>query len=230
LPPLPLAFIRREGGRSGNAMKTRVLKTDPQAVPAEAIREIARVLTDEKVIVYPTETFYGLGANCFLERALRKIFKIKRRPAAKGLPVLVSDLEMAKRLAAELPPSFEALTSRFWPGPLTVILKAAPFLPSALVGPARTIAVRLPAVPWLRALVRITGVPLVTTSANISGHGEIASAEEVKRLFVGKVDLIVDGGQTPGCKPSTVIDLTGKKPVLVREGALARKELGDISV
>lgn len=211
-------------------MKTRVLRIEPGAVPAEAIWEIARVLAEERVIVYPTETFYGLGANCLSQLALRSIFEIKKRPAAKGLPVLVSDLEMARGLAAELLPAFEVLASRFWPGPLTVILKAALFLPSALVGPARTIGVRLPAVPWLRALIRTTGVPLVTTSANISGQGEIASAEEVKRLFAGKVELIVDGGPTRGGNPSTVVDLTGEKPVLVREGVLGRATLGDLSV
>ena len=211
-------------------MKTRVLKIDPQSVPAEAIREMARVLADEKVIVYPTETFYGLGANCLSQPALRSIFEIKKRPAAKGLPVLVSDLEMAKALAAELPPAFKALASRFWPGPLTLILKAASVLPAELVGHGRTIGVRLPAVPWLRALIQTTGVPLVTTSANISGHGEIASAEKVVRLFTGKVDLIVDGGPTRGGNPSTVVDLTGEKPVLVREGVLGRAALGDLSV
>lgn len=205
--------------------KTRVLKINPDAVAPAVIRKIARVLAEEGVIVYPTETFYGLGANCLSERALRRVFEIKMRPAAKGLPVLVSDLTMAEGLATELPAAFQALASRFWPGPLTVILKAAPFLPAVLVGRERTIGVRLPAVPWIRSLVRETTVPLVTTSANISGQGEIASPEDVGRVFAGKVDLIVDGGRTPGSGPSTVVDLTGNEPVLVREGIIGRKEL-----
>jgi L-threonylcarbamoyladenylate synthase len=187
-------------------------------------------LAEEGVIVYPTETFYGLGANCLSRRALRRIFEIKKRPAEKGLPVLVPDLAMAKRLTAETPPAFEALTVRFWPGPLTVILKAAPALPAELVGPGRTIGVRLPAVGWLQELIRETGAPLVTTSANISGQGEIESPEQVRRVFEGKVDLILDGGRTPGAKPSTVIDLTGEKPVLVREGVVGKKELEEFLV
>ena len=189
------------------------------------IRDIARVLAGNGVIVYPTDTFYGLGAKCFSQKALHRIFEIKKRPGFKGLPVLVSDLEMAKGMTAGLPPVFYALASRFWPGPLTIVLKAASHLPAELVGPGRTIGIRLPAVPWLQALIRETGVALVTTSANISGEGEIDSAQEVIRVFKGKVDLIVDGGQTPGGKPSTVIDLTGEKPILIREGVLGKKAL-----
>ena len=207
-------------------MKTRVLKINPDAVGPGAIRKVTRVLAGNGVIVYPTDTFYGLGADCFSQPALRRIFEIKKRPGSKGLPVLVSDLEMAKGLAAELGPDFQSLASRFWPGPLTIVLKAAPHLPPELVGAGRTIGIRFPAVAWLQDLIRESAVPLVTTSANISGQGEIESAEEVKRVFKGNVDLIVDGGNTHGGKPSTVIDLTGDKPVLVREGAIAKKELG----
>jgi L-threonylcarbamoyladenylate synthase len=118
------------------------------------------------------------------------------------------------------------LASRFWPGPLTVVLKAASHLPPELAGPGRTIGIRLPAVIWLQKLIRVIGLPLVTTSANISGQGEIESAEEVKSVFTGKVDLIVDGGKAPGGQPSTVVDLTGEKPVLIRGGVIARNALG----
>jgi len=207
-------------------MKTRVLKIDPSSVTSEAILKIARVLASNSVIVYPTDTFYGLGANSSSRQALRRIFEIKKRPSSKGLPVLISDLEMAGGLAAELPPAFHTLASRFWPGPLTLVLKAASRLLPELVGPGRTIGVRLPAIPWLQALIRETGVPLVTTSANISGQREIDSAEEVLRVFRGEVGLIVDGGRTPGGKPSTVVDLTGEKPVLIRRGVFGKKDLG----
>jgi L-threonylcarbamoyladenylate synthase len=132
---------------------------------------------------------------------------------------------MAKEMAAEIPPVFFTLTARFWPGPLTLVLKAASHLPRELIGTKKMIGIRLPDVPWLQALIRETGTPLITTSANISGEGEIASPEEVILLFQEKVDLIVDGGPTPGGEPSTVVDLTGEKPVLVREGRIDNKEL-----
>lgn len=206
-------------------MNTRIIKIELQSVRRKILHGIVRVLQEDGVIVYPTDTFYGIGGNCYSKEALRKIFKLKKRPSSRGLPVLVSGLEMAKGMAAEIPPVFFALAARFWPGPLTLVLKAAPHLPRELIGPKKMIGIRLPDVPWLQALIRETGVPLIATSANISGEGEIASPEEVSHLFQEKVDLIVDGGQTPGGKPSTVIDLTGEKPVLVREGRIDNKEL-----
>jgi len=198
----------------------KILKIIPDNVRPMEIRAIADVLSGNGVIVYPTETFYGLGADCLSRKALRRIFEIKHRPSSKGLPVLVSDLGMAERLAARLPPVFYTLASRFWPGPLTLVVKAASHLSPELVGPGLAVGIRLPAVVWLQALIRETGFALVTTSANISGKREIASAEEVKRVFARKIDLIVDGGRTPGNKPSTVVDLTGEKPVLVRAGLI----------
>jgi len=206
-------------------MNARVIKVDMKSTNPGILREVVRVLRGDGVIVYPTDTFYGLGGNCLSKEALRKIFEIKRRPGSKGLPVLVSDIEMAKGMTAELPPAFFALAARFWPGPLTFVLSAAPRLPVELVGPKRTIGIRFPDVPWLQALIRGLGVPLITTSANISGEGEIASPEEVIRHFQEKVDLVVDGGPTLGRLPSTVVDLTGEEPVLVREGVIGKKEL-----
>jgi L-threonylcarbamoyladenylate synthase len=206
-------------------MKTRIIRAETQSVAPEVLHDIVRVLRRDGVIVYPTETFYGLGANCFSKEALRRIFILKQRPSSKGLPVLVSGLEMAEGMAAEIPPVFFALAARFWPGPLTLVLKAAPHLPRDLIGAKKMIGIRLPNVPWLQALIRETGVPLITTSANMSGEGEIAAPEAVIRLFQQKVDLIVDGGPTPGGKPSTVIDLTEGKPALVREGRIDNKEL-----
>ena len=206
-------------------MKTRVIKIDSESVDDRTCCDIVRVLRDDGVIVYPTDTFYGLGGNCFSQKALQRIFKIKRRSGLKGLPVLVSDKKMAIALISEHPPVFDALSARFWPGPLTFILKAAPHLPGRLVGPARTIGIRFPAVAWLQALIREAGFPIIATSANISGRSETASPGEAARRFHEKVDLIVDGGPTPGGLPSTVVDLTGEKPVLIREGVISRNDL-----
>lgn len=206
-------------------MKARIIKIDPASVDAETIREIARVLKRDGVIVYPTDTFYGLGGNGLSHKALQRIFEIKRRPGLKALPVLVSDKETADSLISEPPPIFDVLAARFWPGPLTMVLKAASHLPQELVGPGGTIGIRWPAVAWLQALTREAGFPLITTSANLSGQGELASPEDALRLFRERVDLVIDGGPTPGGKPSTVIDLTGERPILVREGVIGRTEL-----
>lgn len=177
------------------------------------------------MIVYPTETFYGIGADGFSEEAVARVFRIKKRPSGRALPVIVADMEMAKSIVRSIPPLFEELTSLFWPGPLTLILKAASHLPERLLGPGRTIGLRLPALSWLRSLVRQVGSPVIATSANISGGRETSSPEKVIPLFRGHVDLIVDGGKTPGRLPSTVVDLSSGKARLVREGALPSRRL-----
>jgi len=206
-------------------LKTRIIIVDPMKVEAPKIRIIVGILSREGVIAYPTDTYYGLGANCYLDRAVKRIYELKKRQSSKPLPVLVADIGMARRIASELPPSFDSLASEFWPGPLTVVLKAAAFLPDRLVGTQRSIGVRLPAVPWIRELIGQADFPLVATSANISGQGEIASAEKVIEVFNHRVDLIVNGGETPGRLPSTVVDLTSGKVILIREGAIPKSSL-----
>lgn len=189
------------------------------------IRPVIDVLRRGGIIAYPTDTFYGLGCDAFSGEAVRKIAAIKEREVGKPMPCLISDIDMAERLTAELTPLFRPLTARFWPGPLTVVLKAAAGFPTELVGQKRTIGLRLPDVPWLREFIRRAGFPLVATSANISGAREIDSAEDVIRQFDTCVDVIIDGGRTPGGRPSTVIDLTAAKPVILREGAVPAGKL-----
>lgn len=206
-------------------METRILKLNPAEIDPEKIRIIAGTISRDGVIVYPTDTFYGLGAGCFSGKAVRRIFRLKKRPFAKALPVLISDPAMARGIAASIPAVFDELTACFWPGPLTLVLHAARHLPGELVGPGRTIGVRMPAVAWLRELVSEMGVPITATSANISGEGEIASSERVIQVFRNRVELIVDGGEAPAGRLSTVVDLTLDKPRLVREGALPEEKL-----
>jgi L-threonylcarbamoyladenylate synthase len=208
--------------KSGLAL---VIKISSEKIQEEEIRLISNILRQGAVIAYPTDTFYGLGANVFSRQALERIHRIKKRQASKPMPVLVSDLEMAKSLIAEIPSLFGPSTEKFWPGPLTLVIKAAAGLPAELVGAKRTIGIRLPNVTWLRDLIHRAGFPIVATSANISGAGEIDSAEEVIRQFKEKVDLIADAGRTPGGRPSTVLDLTGKRPVILREGAIPKAEI-----
>jgi L-threonylcarbamoyladenylate synthase len=202
-------------------MKTQIIKIDPVIAELEKVEKIVSVLRHGGLIIYPTETFYGLGADIFLLEAIQKVYRLKRRDLSKPLPVVISDLEMLQDVAMELPPVYRPLISAFWPGPLTIILKASSRVPEALLGPSGSIGIRLTGYKWLRALVRKASFPLTATSANISGEMEIADSKEAIRMFEGKVDLIVDGGRTEGFLPSTVLDLTGKKPRLIREGAIS---------
>jgi L-threonylcarbamoyladenylate synthase len=127
---------------------------------------------------------------------------------------------MVREISASLPPSFRPLAEEFWPGPLTLVLPAAAGLPEFLLGPGRTIAVRIPPLSWLRALVKEIGQPLTATSANLSGEKELADPAEVIALFRDKVEIVVDGGPSPGGVPSTIVDLTSPEPRILRIGTI----------
>jgi L-threonylcarbamoyladenylate synthase len=201
-------------------MKTRVIKVSPDIIAIDKIKEIVGVLREDGVIVYPTETFYGLGANGFSATAIKKVYRLKQRAPLKPHSVVISDLSMLRQIISGDPLSFQKLISEFWPGPLTIILKASSAVPNELLGQKGTIGVRLTAHPWVRTLVRQARFPITATSANISGETPISDPEKVRESFEGAVDLIVDGGETRGLLPSTVVDLSGEEPRLVREGAI----------
>jgi len=189
-------------------IETKIVHVNLKRIEERKIESIIDVLKKGGIIAFPTDTFYGLGANCYLKEAVLKIYGLKKREWSKPLAVVVSDREMAENLAAEIPPLFRQLASKFWPGPLT------------LLSAEGTVGIRVPAFLWLQELIKEAGFPLTATSANISGKAEILDPEKVTKVFKGKVDMIVDGGPTPGGKPSTVVDLSSGKPKIIREGAL----------
>ncbi len=207
------------------AIQTQIIKIDLGQLERDKIGRIAEILRKGKIIAYPTETFYGLGANCYREEAIQRIYRLKKRDYAKPLSIVISDRSMMEELAIDVPPVFRALAREFWPGPLTVILKASSQLPRQLLSSEGSVGVRMPALSWLRALIEMAGFPITATSANLTGQKEISEPDEVIKTFGGKVDLIADGGKTPGILPSTVIDLTSEKPQIVREGAVPVSKL-----
>ena len=206
-------------------MDTKVIKIESQKYSRKNLSTIVSVLKKEGLIVYPTETFYGLGANCFSPEAVKKIFVLKRRNRIKPLPVVISDLSMLNSVVEEIPSAAEPFIRFYWPGPLTIVFPANPLLPEELLGATKSIGVRLPAHEGLRDLVNFAGFPITATSANISGEDELSDSIEVFETFTGKVDCIVDGGKTKGGLPSTVIDLTPPIPQILREGAIPVTEL-----
>ena len=148
---------------------------------------IVRVLRKGGVIAYPTDTFYGLGVNCFSQKAVQRIYRLKKRQSSKPLSVLVSDRDMVRSLAKEIPSLFWELTEQFWPGPLTGVLKASSSLPREMLGPGDSVGIRLPGVSWLQDLIAETDFPITATSANISGEKEIEDPLRVWDVFSGKV-------------------------------------------
>jgi L-threonylcarbamoyladenylate synthase len=202
------------------AVDTKVLEIDPHRVEADKIKKIAGVLQGGGIMAFPTDTVYGLGANCFAKSAIQRIFRLKGRKSSKPLSVLISDKSMIMSLADEIPSLFWVLTEKFWPGPLTLVLKASSELPKEMVGPGESVGIRLPDILWLQRLIDNVAFPITATSANISGEDEIDDPHRIKDIFCGKIDLIVDGGKTGGILPSTVVDLSSPKPKILREGAV----------
>ncbi|MFW6123795.1 MAG: L-threonylcarbamoyladenylate synthase [Acidobacteriota bacterium] len=206
-------------------MKTQIIKVEVNCIENRAIEFISRVLQKDGLIVYPTETFYGLGANCYSEKAVARIYRLKHRDRQKPLSVIVSGMKMVKEITLKRPDVFDSLSKQFWPGPLTLVLKASEKFPEHITGPSRTIGIRWPEPEWLNVLVKEAGFPITATSANLSGKKEISTPEEAVEVFKGKVELIVDGGKTQGKLPSTVLSLVSGKPKILREGAFHSQTL-----
>jgi L-threonylcarbamoyladenylate synthase len=191
-----------------------------------SLREAALVVQRDGVIAFPTETFYGLGANPFAERAVRRVIALKGRPETAG-PILVlirsrADLDT---LVAEITPTAERLMEACWPGPLTLVFRASAAVPASLTAGTGTIGLRLSAHPDVRRLLEALGGPLTGTSANRSGHPPATTADEVQRALGDGVDLILDGGATSGGLPSTVLDTTVMPPRILREGRIQKASL-----
>ncbi len=184
---------------------------------------IQRIIRGSGVIAMPTESSYALGANPLDPKAVERIVAIKGRPAGKPILVVIPDRDQLATLVAEMTPSAKALTERFWPGPLTVILPAASRVPEALTAGTGTVGVRLTADRVLARLLQAVG-PLTGTSANRSGAPPARSAEEVQTTFGSDVDLIVDGGSLRGGQPSTVVDAVGPVRV-IRDGPISRTQI-----
>ncbi len=201
-------------------MATEVVRVDPVAPDERLLDEAARVLGRGGLVAFPTETFYGLGAAALDRRAVRRVFEVKGRPASMPLLVLVDSEAMVGRVAPEIPARARELITRHWPGALTLVFRAAAGLPAELTAGTGTIGVRLPAHATARALVRALGAPVTAPSANPTGAEPPTTAGAVLAHFGDALDLVLDGGPTPGGAPSTVVDVTVDPPRVIRQGAV----------
>jgi len=206
-------------------MKTRIMTLHRGGLEKAHLDEAVEILAAGGVAAYPTETFYGLGGSAESAAAVENIFRLKGRDRSQALPLIASDVEMVGTWVRRPGPKFEILVRTFWPGPLTLVLKASKAVPEHIRGPGGSVALRVPPLEWLRRLIRRLGVPLIATSANPSGHGGFSDPDSVRAHFGGRIDLIIDGGETEGRRPSTILDLTGKNPAILREGAVSREDL-----
>jgi L-threonylcarbamoyladenylate synthase len=170
-------------------------------------------------LAIPTDTLYGLAGNPFLPGVAERIFRIKRRPENQPLLLLIDSMDRLEGLVDGPPRAFRGIAAAFWPGPLTIILRANAAVPDAVTAGTGTVAVRWPAAALPRALIRAAGSPLTATSANVSGRRADVGLRRLSARLGGAVDGIVDGGRAPRTRPSTIIDLT-KDYRMVREGAV----------
>ena len=177
------------------------------------------------LVAFPTDTVYGLGASANVPQAVERVYMVKKRPPNMALPLLLADISQISEVAEPVPPIVWLLADKFLPGALTIVLPKSKSVPDIITAGGMTVAIRVPAHPVPVALARGSGAPIVGTSANLSGKPSALTADEVKSQFGDEVDLVIDGGRCPGGKASTVVDVTGETPTILREGAVSEEEL-----
>ncbi len=200
-------------------MKTEVMS----AADPVALDQAQQVLREGGLVAFPTDTVYGLGADVLNSAAVARLYEVKGRSGEKAIPVLAASEGDLVNVAQPLPAIAAQLAERFWPGPLTLVVKRMPDLPAEL-SPYETVAVRVPDHDLALALLRAAG-PLAVTSANRSDGPSSLSAEEVLATLGGRFELLLDGGSTPGGTPSTVVDCTQTDPRILREGPISAESI-----
>jgi L-threonylcarbamoyladenylate synthase len=210
------------------AMQTEVLRVDPVRPEEAALRRAADVLRGGGLVAFPTETVYGLGANALDAAAVARIFAAKGRPPNNPLIVHVADAEAARPLAAAWTDIAARLAERFWPGPLTLVVPRSEVVPDVVTAGGPTVALRVPAHGVAHALLQAANLPIAAPSANLSSNLSPTRAEHVLRDLDGRIDLVLDGGPTPGGLESTVLDVTALPPRLLRPGLVLPAELAEV--
>ncbi len=185
----------------------------------------AQTILDGGVIVYPTETIYGLGANALEPKIVERVYTIKERKKSNPILVLIPERGSLDELVTGIPEVAEKLMDKFWPGPLTIVFKASPVVSPILTAGSGKIGIRLSSDKFCRELLGICRIPITSTSANLSGEPNPDSIEIISRQLLDSVDLVVDAGRLTSQIPSTVVDVTKGKVELLREGAIAFTEI-----
>ena len=201
-----------------------LLPVDPRRPDWGKVRRIASSIRRGAVVALPTDTVYGLAANPHDDKAVRRLFRLKKRPETKPILLLIDGWRRLAPLVSTFPPRFQEIASRFWPGPLTVILPASKSVPELITAGTGNVAVRCPGSPLIRMLSRSLRSPLTGTSANLSGLAAATTAKEVIRQFGTRLCYVVDGGRSAGRQVSTIVDLSGE-PCVIRSGAIPIEEL-----
>jgi L-threonylcarbamoyladenylate synthase len=210
--PLPVVDDRVNG-----VEKVRVSPTDPEP---GVLARAAGILSGGGLVIFPTDTLYGIAADPRHSGGVARVYQAKGRPAGQALPLIAADLAQVELCATSLSAATRLLAGRFWPGPLTLVVEAAHSIVPGVHGETGGVAVRVPNHAVARALARRLGFPVVATSANRSGQPASRLADLACAALEGEVDLVLDCGPTPGGAPSTIVDVRGEAPLLIRAGAI----------
>jgi tRNA threonylcarbamoyl adenosine modification protein (Sua5/YciO/YrdC/YwlC family) len=208
-------------------VRSEIIKVSSETPEPSLIRYAADQIRAGEVLGMPTDTFYGLAADPFNLRAVDRVYEIKSRSRHKPLSLLIESVDQAEELAQPLPEEFRALARRFWPGPLTIIVKASSRLPLKVTANTGNVALRVPNAKIPLAVVQACAIPITATSANLSGESECTSAQAVRDQLQDRIPIIVDGGESPREVASTIVDLTDEEARwrILREGAIPSSEI-----
>ena len=210
-------------------MRAEILKISSEKPEASLIRYAADQIRAGEVLGMPTDTFYGLAADPFNLRAVDRVYDIKSRSRHKPLSLLIESVDQAEELSQALPEEFAVLARRYWPGPLTIIVKASSRLPLKVTANTGNVALRVPNARIPLAVVQAAQIPITATSANLSGESECTTAVAVRDQLKDRISIIVDGGTSPRDIPSTIVDLTDQEARwrILREGAIPTQEISE---
>ena len=187
--------------------------------------DAVRIISEGGIVAFPTESFYGLGVDATNTGAVENLFQIKKRDHNSPILILISSLRNLPQFVAHTPSSAKRLGEKFWPGGLTMIFQSSPIVSPALTSSTGKVGIRISSHPLAHSLSKTLNVPITATSANISGMPPCINANQVVEYFNSAVDLILDGGETQGKCPSTILDVTTDPPILIREGMVKAEEI-----
>lgn len=209
-------------------MNTQIVKMERNNLHDEDFTKAAELIRGGKLVAFPTETVYGLGADALNEEAAKKIFEVKGRPEDNPLIIHISSIDDLARVAGIVPLRAALLAEKFWPGPLTMILNKNPMIPYSTTGGLDTVAIRMPSDEIARKLIKKSGCLIAAPSANASGKPSTTTAEHVYADLNGKIDMIIDGGSSQIGLESTIIDMTSKETIILRPGFITKEQIEQI--
>lgn len=189
------------------------------------LEKATELIKQGKIVVFPTETVYGIGTNGLDEQAVKRLYEVKKRPLNKPISLLVSNMEMLKSIAKDITELEYKIMEKFFPGPLTIILKKKDIVPDIVTAGQETVGVRMPSGEIARKLVELSGVPIAAPSANISGEPSGTNLSEIKKHFEGNVDFYIDGGNSELGISSTIVQVIDGKPKILRQGSITLEQI-----